>query len=965
MLGKLFSNLPSSLTPRGVGSPNSTRPNTSLESVQEDIHTRNLLFPDADALYQHQHDQVFPLSSSAVPLLTSSTNAFDLSPEIDLDVKDVRVVIMQEATSFSNSAALLYDSHPLAEIERRDSNGANGANSRTGNSVASPRRISLGQTSKPLVIAETPRTFGAFDRRPSTHIRTSSFAETEGQKSAREYREEMSTFSSCIFGSSDIMAYKGTGTKVHIIPTEIKAPTFDHGSLGRSSIRSSRLAQSYTSESIHAPASAGHHKLHDKKKVLITRIFPVPLPTTDKDDAASQFPFPEVGPDGKVPKKPQPKQKRTPMYAIGLIVQLPATQVRPARPSSYNEHDSFPSSFSSLKPAGWTVLGDGFGIDSLESSLISDVDDRIDMITQHWDVIMRTLSHLQTVASATILALLRDADVASPSPVKSHVKTASISISGKRVDETVRAYKPLTSNAKLVQLAANALSRHDGIKAQIDSARARVVNGIKILQVVTRQGRWGIWREEARWVSKWAGGKEEGFFFYNLLTAFLGTHTEWLQALGPAWYRRRHYQQQRAGKDEDSNLVARTVVVAHDKIAARRLIFLLSAFLSPNQQQLLPYTRTYRPSTANSFGGYSQSPPSYMPSREESLRRKVNRRHRSVHSRTISFPQQVKEEQERKNPDTLKTANLPIPGSDSSTRKSSAATTTTVTPVTTMPHFSTRRSVRGTGPVPRPGSSGSLAADDLIRSLKRGDSNASSDSNYSRWGSMASWGTRGFWKSSTVVTDTSVEGAPKSKLTEMVEEAQRHEVSPATLTYSAPEQPAKPPVPYESPVKTSVNDDGVIDIDVPLPDFLTSSFGSVISSPCSSGYLSGLGPGLEGFEHYTRCEDSPLNVGGWLPRYHPDFTLQAIPPQERLEEEIKASMRAEPTPAHDLHGESQWVDVSSALIADTTSFTIKRIRYRRHVKLRTLDEAHEDRSHSNYGNPYTINAPVIDAVLGS
>src|SRR5205085_2215302 len=95
---------------------------------------------------------------------------------------------------------------------------------------------------------------------------------------------------------------------------------------------------------------------------------------------------------------------------------------------------------------------------------------------------------------------------------------------------------------------------------------------------------------------------------------------------------------------------------------------------------------------------------------------------------------------------------------------------------------------------------------------------------------------------------------------------------------------------YESPVKTSINeDDGIIDIDVPLPEYL--SYDTAVSSPSSSGYLStpGLGNGLEGFEHFSRSggeQDTTMNVGGWLPRFHPDFSLQAIPGQDDLLEEV-------------------------------------------------------------------------------
>jgi hypothetical protein len=1068
MLGKLFSTAASSLTPRG-STAGSSRPSSSLESVQEDIHTHNLLFPDAEAIYQHQHDQVFPLSSAA-PNATSSTNAFDFNPDIELDLRDVRVVIMQETTTLQGSAALLFDSHPLVEPSpstdrQATANSASTTVNQTGGgrSITSPRRISLGQSSKPVIITQessVPRTFGAFDRRPSNHTRVPSYVETENQRSAREYREEMTTFSNCMFGSSDIMAYKGTGTKVHIMPTEAKSSSYPfdgQGSLGRSSFRSSKLAQSYTSENVApAPTSTGFMgpgpglKSFEKKKVLITRIFPVPLPNNDADrehltptsqtegsDGGAGYPFPTAVGDGKAQPGKKPRQKRTPMYAIGVIVNLPATVGLTSMPvsrsgfrgpSSYNE-ESCPSSYSSLRPSGWTVLGHTSGVDSLESSVFSDFDDRIDVITQHWDIIVRTLNHLQAVVSSSVLALLKQVDLASPDPVKitstnARAPVASVSISGKRVDETIKPFKLPGTNAKLVQLLPNSLAYQQNIRKEVDDARQRIVSGIKTLQVVTRQGRWGIWREEARWVSKWAGGKEEGFFFYNLLTGFLGIHTEWLRALAPEPYRRQHYQQQRANRDDDNTVSFRTVIVANDKMAARRLIFLLSAFLPPNQQpQQFPYARAYRPGTATSFDGYSQSPNSFLPTllKEESLRRKVKRRGgppRSTHSRSMSFQTQASNtsqmrDHERRDSDaiSLKTANLPIPGSDGSSRKSSAATTTTVTPAATIPHFSTRRPVRGTGPIPRPGSSGSLATDDLIRSLKRGDSsshlsNASSDlQGNSRWGSIIS----GFWSSnrrdSTSATDITTSptrsdiGDPKpkmskSKLTEMVAEAQKQDTTfrdeaqvgsfKTGLSFITPEQPSKsqqvkqeprvlhPEGVYESVVKTSINEDGVIDIDVPLPDFITSSFGSTMSSPSSSGYLStqGFGPGLEGFEHYSRSgpdADAPVNVGGWLPRYHPDFVLQAIPVQENLEDEVKASMSAEPTPALSPSGVgegSRWVDICSTIVADATNFTIKRIRCRRHIMFKVAHDRRNSgtfadaRSQSLYGNPYPLTSQI-------
>jgi hypothetical protein len=789
-------------------------------------------------------------------------------------------------------------------------------------------------------------------------------------------------------------------------------------------------------------------------------MFPVPLPNDDTEETSqirtptqnslsndiAGYPFPKIGDHGATAKRPQPKQRRTPMYAVGLVIHLPAAAHVPSAsasrssfrgPGSYTEQESFPSSFNSARRSGWTMLN-GFGVESLDSSFSSDVDDRIDMITQHWDIIMRTLSHLQSVATAALLPLLKQADVSSPDPranSKSHSRTVSaVSVKGKRVPEEI---KPPKTNAKFVQLQANCLMQIQRIQKEVDVSRQRIITGIKAYQVVTGQGRWGIWREEARLVGKWAGGKDEGFFFFNLLTGFLGNHTEWLQALGPSWYRRRHYQHQRANKDDDISLPARTIIVSDNKLMARRLIFLLSAFLPANLQPNAP--RLHRPSTSTSFGGYSQSPPMYpVPIlREESLRRKINKRtgtSRGVHSRTMSFPAQVMHgapaplaldiHHDRRPSDaaSIKTANLPIPGSDLGTRKSSTATTSTVTPVTTMPHFSTRRPIRGTGPEPRPGSSGSLATDDLLRSLKRGDSsgqysNTSNDSQSqnSRWGSIMS----GFWsgkrRESTATTDIeplSIEGLeitdPRQndrehnnggKLAEMVEEAtvqktkaqqeremrksesgsaktakpgddESEEISEQTI--QAARRIPDPSGAYESPVKTSINeDDGVIDIDVPLPEYL--SFETAVSSPSSSGYLStpGFGNGMEGFEHYSRTGpelDTTTNVGGWLQRYHPDFALQAVPAHDDLLEEVKASMREEPTPMFsttplpDNPRADRWVDVSSAIIADTTNFSIKLIRYRRLVKPKDVATPSIPPSiDSRYGNVYS-NAQLTPAV---
>jgi hypothetical protein len=151
-------------------------------------------------------------------------------------------------------------------------------------------------------------------------------------------------------------------------------------------------------------------------------------------------------------------------------------------------------------------------------------------------------------------------------------------------------------------------------------------------------------------------------------------------------------------------------------------------------------------------------------------------------------------------------------------------------------------------------------------------------------------------------------------------------------------------------VKTSINeDDGVIDVDFPFPDYITS-FESAISSPSSSGYLStpGIAGGLDSFEHLARLSadgDQTLNAAGWLSQFHPDFTLQAIPPQDDLIDQVKATLRSEPTPRYAVHASAVdspelWVDMGSVVIADATTNSVRRIVHRRLVKPRHLGERH-------------------------
>ncbi|KAK4126113.1 hypothetical protein N657DRAFT_568816, partial [Parathielavia appendiculata] len=1050
MLGKLFNlGAGSGTGPLLSAQPPPARP-FPLESVQEDIHTRHLLFPDPQDLYEHRVNQLYPLSSGATTPTGSSTNAFDYNADIELDVRDVRIIIMQDALS-SVAASLLYDSQPAppvptASMDRPSATAGSYSVQEPRRTPASPRKPSVSYSQRPAVIQPgSPKIRqGAFDRRPSVHSRGQGHVESESQRAWREYREELAIFSSCIFGNSELMAYKGTSTKVHVVPSDARpaeSPSVfgdGRGSLGRSTMRASRLSQSFSSSESPSPfpppaPSGGPTRTHDRKKVLITRLFPVNLPLDDDlpclhgtfSEEMTGYPFPHSTEEVKARKKKfQPRQKRTPMYAVALIITLPSSTAHstPATvrssfrgPSSYAEQDSFPSSFGSTRRSGWALVQGGLGgPDSFETNYGIDMEDQIDAITQHWDIIMRTLSHLQFLVSGTLFTMLKQTDLSTPDPLPLQLARAS-SVSGRRREDGQPVKNPKT-NAKHITLLPNCLLDNRTISTEVEFAKTRIVAGIRACRVTTGQNRWPIWREEARWVAKWAGAREQGFFFFNLLTGFLATHTDWLQALSPPAYRRRHLiqQQQKGRSDEDTMVPARTVILSDNKIAARRLVFLLSAFLPASQQ--LTGIRTHQPSTPASFGGLSQSPPSFVVPvlKEESLRRKLNRRTGSrmpSHSRNLSLQthnvrpgavppplahlsMEAKHERRASDAASIRATHLPIRGSDPNARKSGAATTATITPETSIPHFSTvhRPELFAQG---LPGSSNSAAADDLKR-LTRDDSPASQGSTAGERRQSSRWSViSGLWNarrrdstgrspapnegqtarpgppakarqpsiagSSKTTPEAGCAGGPKCAPTAVAREdvatgprdptapprASADTLGPRERT-GAVQKTERTPDPtgaFESPVKTSINiDDGVIDVDVPLPDFITS-FESAVSSPSSSGYLSasGFGTGLDAFEQSFRFaadEDIPLNVAGWLQYYHPDFVLQALPAQHSdILEQIKESMRAEPTPtlypatASEETATEKWIDITSAIVADTTTFTITSIRCRRLVKL--------------------------------
>jgi hypothetical protein len=911
--------------------------------------------------------------------------------------------------------------------------------------------------------------------------------QAKAQAKAKESTDLANICLDCMFGNL-AMNYRGNSNKIHIVPLDTKpadTPLLSTGlqdgtgSLGRAEglRRRSNLAKSFTpgnppTELPRSDSNESVLKEPKRRTIFITRMFSVTIPEDDQEartptpqsslPKGNGFPFPPTTQKPVASKPPYAAQiRKSPMYAITLILHLPLAQSSPTlRPTSRGGNarntahlstsvpgqDSLGSSLDSDRRAGWAFVDPTLGGESLlSSSLSSDVDDRVDVVGQHWDVIMRALTSLQHVVQERILAQFKSPDASSPQIIHQHRHQPSRS--------SLRDIQPHAMR-KPLRLQPNALMLDKEIQAAAELTGNRVVTGMRIPRVMTGQGKWGVWREEARWLGRWAGRKEQNFFFFNLLTAFLGNHTEWLNVIGPRWHRKRHREQQKATAGETLTIASRTVIVSPDKMAARRLIFLLAAFLPPNTPVVCDNSAFMRPGTSASFRAYSQSPPNNMPpSRKQSLRRQISRLPRGKQSMTSIHLQPPVATTGHQPPGDSLDIRGPPPLADlsalkkshghsrsSSTHsirtslvipslsdgpvnsKSSMSTTSTAMPQTTIPvaHFTLPRT-RSSGPIPdyRPESSDSLASTNLINTLQRSGTGqtsiASNDSsNTSRWsGFMNFWGGRR--SSSTDQSDylqTTDDGIgfrgqerPISQLEHMVQELSMDgmfgegdlpeprtadsgvaadsspEIYPIPGSSGLPASAARPiperPRTFDTPLKLSVNEkDGVIEVDIPLPDFDSPLQSPLLGAYGSASSQHGSSFGESSILSLPYCEpEQPVNAAGWLSQFHPDFAIQAIKPYKDLERDIRRAMSAEPTPVSatmtpnlELGSLERWVDVCSALVADTSSFSIKRIRLRRLVRLiptptyqpsaMTPGVAGMPPGRSQYGNPYATGSVV-------
>jgi hypothetical protein len=1037
---------------------------SSLASVTEDAHTYDLLYPDLSTLRQIQN-HAYPLKDGDPSQAALAATSHDDRGGLDIQSpRDVRIIIAQDGNVLAQQPRILYDSHPApsgSAHHQGDSHGAADARDQhgaplgpgtqrhhTGAPEAKPvsrsthaRGASLGGNVKPQslnpITPHSPDTTyrGAFSHanlRRSGGRPASSGGESRQSKAIREKREETEALLGCMFGSTGLPMV--SSTKLHVKPAgsnEVSALSHrvgagEHGSARIFAKRCTPLTRSTTADEFQGlppPCPEDDNQLRTRANnasVLLTRIFSVDIADsltpkhagelgTGRAGPARSSASPEsVGKATSLAESEKAKQVKTPAYAVGIVLQLPCDRHRTPAPlmpggSSFQVH-RFSQSPKAMGELAWEEP-------SPVDLAAQNTDEVIENLLERWNMLDRVVSALEALGRSKIKSLLVDLEAQDKHLPLPRCADASDALKSKQK----RLKAP---SQRTIQLPAGALQQSETLADEIHRAGDRVAAALRIRPVISGQGRWGVWREEARWVGKWAGGREQNFFFFNLLTAFLGTHTEWLGLLGHSWYRRRPARLVHPPRKDVSVIPHRTVVVSVDKMAARRLIFLLSAFL-PNPNLPSAQEDANRPQSPWSMAACSQSPPSGISVlRQQSLRRTINRRARGnragvhkLHERAVSFSDQGSSADPgvhplgdrngprhvRRTSDARSITSLPLPISNAGglTRKSSTTTTATVIPdaAIPVPHFSNNLSpdlLMGTSAEARPGSSGSFASLSLKHTLTRSEStdrsNSADSHSTSRWGSMIS----SFWSTRRGSSTDGSEGLPSHEglgisgigrerrqsrpcgiLAQMVEEIDQQPehrplarenarfshgiIGPTSVPPSsgisrppgdhgtqARNIPNRPKI-EQFPMKLSIDEqDGVVDVDLPMPSSFSSSFASSMSSPKASH--TGASSFNDSAMHHRALAPNPSraectsshDVAGWLKTYHPDFALQAVRPYEGLERDIQRSMRAEAGHAGDrvtLHpAESTtgpWTEVCTTLIANAQTFSIRRLSLRR------------------------------------
>lgn len=956
---------------------------TSLESTTDEAHSRSLLWPHN----VFDHSRAFPSSPPSTPV---SSPGFRVGPFDDRggvefnDTRDLRVVIAQDAFGSLDKQLVLFDSHKTGQDATVRRGQTPKVSPRDAHKTRNQQPISpLHQRNRSSTIAGPASAWARPTREPDADDKVHRLLE-------------------CMFGNTSTTK-SDSSTKMHILfagSDSDSSPVTVNPSAARPPL--SRALTSQTAAGNARSARPTREGSRERDVILITKMFAVPLPDSKESVPTRSKSGDDVGDvisplsDDGGAKKTKLIEKKTPMYAVGLLVTLPQEEVRPSfsRPPSRMSlaSSSFPNSMGSDFASSWTLLeaiSDSFASSPGPSKQL---DRRIDALTSSWDMILRALSDVESVAKAEIKTLLQ--------MVNREVMSSMV-----KVPKGPNEQRTNQRNIYLTQQMA--LSRVGALDKSSRHFVQRLSTALRIPKVATGIGfRDGHWNDEARYVVHVCNSRSQNHFLLNLLTAFLGNHTEWLgtsTAKAP-W-------KSQPSEEDDPALTRgspRTVIVCDQRSLARRLIFLLASFLptaagaSPFEQQTTPYK-----SPLPTPGLMSSSPLKHVRNADH----EPSDTRRSSHSQHVTFGgteathlstsvssntsasthasmRLMRPQLERKQSDTasVRTASrFPVAGSSTHMRKTSAANSAlTPQPVSTLPYMSTKQDGYFPDNAIAEGSDYG-ASDQLARILRRDSSSTTAARS-----SSGSWGFLGLWSRRTTPS-----GAPDESTD--ADERQRSHIGDASATpqrgVSKLESMVGEAVSVAIPQNNSqlrafpgsesdsnaayvehderpgwitnprlkVNEeDGVVDVDIGLPGFLGWDGDDEPMSPKPQFRTNASGRSIDGvtslrssFSHAApqaiNSTMDEMNVAGYLRQYHEDFVLQAVRPYGDLVSEIKESMIRESlsliskensTNAEHTTNDGDWVDVSATNIVDVRKFTVERLTLRRKIGRSRVSEAH-------------------------
>lgn len=924
------------------------------ESVTDDTHTRNLLFGQSEHVFNLTTSP--PASPFGSPALRASS--FDDYGGLELEEKDVRVLLAQDAYSGSAGPMLLFDSRKLVESGTSIGRGQHATRSQLPTNWKAPQ-------------SPTERAEEGFRSRSSTFSAT----QNTWAKVAKDKGPKEDPFLECMFGAPS-STKTTSSTKMHIIPARSR-PISASDRLPRRPLdpveprRRAPLSRALTSGQQPTLST-----LEDSNRdvLLITRLFHITL--EDVADALVEL--------------------KVPAFAVGFVLYLPYPSQRPSSAQSRTAFNpnaaagvaSATSSYGSDMQSSWTFL------DAIPASLSSsmtfsdDGDRRVDAIVANWDVILRSISTFERVAAAIVTEQLQNILIRMPEPKNSHLK------------------EKLMHRVTLAIHDASDISRVPSLPSTANDVSRRIVYGIRIPRVVTGLGvSAGHWKDEARMLYRSCGGRQQNFFLFNLLTAFLGNHMQWLERLAPEWYRKQ-FQANQKKPDETRVLVSRTIIVSENKGLARRLVYILASFL-PGRSGIDGLQKASEESaiasSSSPSGNFSRSRFPRRPSKPsirnaqiagDSTNQMLSTSASSQASQGSTFltrsPQKLLSRKDSNKFVVTKDAIISKSESDNkSIGKEAVGAISAAVPnsaATPTPYISSRRD-NYFPESPLVDTNDSLASIDLAKVLHKASfSHRRTSSMSSRWGSLVS-GISEIWSNKQAtpgdrssITTASQGGSPAEQhkrsgssavsiaranpLQMMVDELDAGQVAIRKHAESPSKQSALSPGrqsvrTFSATPRLHVDDkDGVVDVELDLPGFLsptsvtppqqahnpshakTASFNRDCSDSICSFRSMATKPTLAN-------EGEQVNVGGYLRRHHEDFVLHAVRPYPELMEEIKRAMKTEPTPQEVKEIVTQqaapvWMSICTTLVADTKPFSIHRLTLRRQFEpkapMRTRDQ---------------------------